>query len=165
MDGVPLSAPPGDAMSATPLHLVKRFALSLDRRPPAVSDEVFASRHLSVAEHALWTRLGDVDRRHAITVARRFLALRPEAERAEVAGALLHDIGKVEADLSTTRRVVVTLLRALGVTPRGAAARRYLDHEAIGTALLVAAGSDPATIETALGRGPAGDALRRADQI
>ena len=152
-------------MSATPLHLVKRFALSLDRRPPAVTDEVFAARHLTGAEHALWTRLGAADRRHAITIARRFVALRPDAERAEIAGALLHDIGKVEADLSTSRRVLVTLQHAVGWTPRSTAARRYLDHEAIGAALLSEAGSDQVTIDTALGRGPAGEALRRADQI
>ena len=152
-------------MNATPLHLLRRFVLSLDRRPPSVDDEVFASRHLTGAEHALWTRLADTDRRHAIAVARRFLALRPDANRAEIAGALLHDIGKVEADLSTTRRVLVTLMGIVGRTPRSAADRRYLDHEAIGTTLLIAAGSDRLTIDTALGFGPAGEAMRRADQI
>lgn len=165
MDGVPRGASPGDAMSATPLHLAKRFVLSLDRRPPSVHDEVFASRHLTGAEHALWTRLADTDRRHAIAVARRFLALRPDADRAEIAGALLHDIGKIEADLSTTRRVLVTVMCLVGRTPRSAAAQRYLDHEEIGASLLTAAGSDRLTIDTALGSGPAGEALRRADQI
>jgi hypothetical protein len=148
-----------------PLHLAKRLVSSLDRRPPALADELFASAHLSVAEHALWTRLGNADRRHAVLVARRFAVGRPDASIAEIAGALLHDIGKIDADLPVWRRVTVTLGSALGRDPGDEIARRYVDHEAIGEALLESVGSDPATIATASGRGPAGPALRHADQI
>jgi hypothetical protein len=148
-----------------PIHLAKRFASSLDRRPPTMSDELFASTHLSTAEHSLWTRLGNADRRHAVLVARRFADRRPDASIAEIAGALLHDIGKIDADLPVWRRVIVTLRSALGRDPGDQIARRYVDHEAIGEALLESIGSDPATIATASGRGPAGSALRHADQI
>ena len=152
-------------MSPTPIHLTRRLVSSLDRRPPPLIDELFASTHLTIAEHALWTRLGNADRRHAIAVARRFTTRRPDATTAEIAGALLHDIGKCEADLPIRRRVTVTLQSALGLTPRRTDARLYLDHEAVGADLLEQVGSDPTTIATAQGRGPAGEALRRADQI
>lgn len=152
-------------MTPMPVHLARRLATSLDPRPPCLADEVFASSHLTVREHALWTRLGDADRRHAIAVARRFLVRRPAATSAEVAGALLHDIGKVEGDLPTWRRVAVTILAAVGVTPRHAGSRRYLDHERIGAEMLRRSGSDPVTTATALGRGSAGDDLRHADQV
>jgi hypothetical protein len=148
-----------------PLHLARRFVTSLDPRPTSLDDELFAGVHLTTREHTLWTQLGDTDRRHAVTVARRFLARRPSATSAEVAGALLHDIGKIAGDLPTWRRVLVTVQDALGRTPRRADSRRYLDHEAIGADLLRRVGSDPTTIETALGRGSAGGDLRHADQV
>ena len=55
---------------------------------------------------------------------------RPAADRAEVAGALLHDVGKVEAGLGTFGRVVATV-----VGPRTERFRTYHDHEAIGARL------------------------------
>jgi hypothetical protein len=89
----------------------------------------------------LWRQLSNVDRRHAILVARRYAALRPDAARAEMAGALLHDIGKLDAGLGTWMRVAATV-----VGPRTDRFRRYHDHEHIGAAMLVEAGSDPLTV-------------------
>ena len=57
-----------------------------------------------------------------------------------MAGALLHDVGKLESGLGTLARVVATI-----VGPRTARFRRYHDHERIGADLLVAAGSTPVT--------------------
>ena len=100
------------------------------------------------------------DRRHSIEVARRFLARRPDATAAEMAGALLHDAGKVEAGLGTFSRVVATV-----VGPRTRRFRLYHDHEAIGARLADAAGSDPLTVALIEGRGPAAADLRAADDV
>ena len=93
-------------------------------------------------------------------VARRFLDRRPAADRAEVAGALLHDVGKVEAALGTFGRVAATI-----VGPRTERFRTYHDHEAIGARLAAAAGSDAVTVALIEGRGPAAEDLRTADQV
>ena len=100
------------------------------------------------------------DQRHSIEVARRFLDRRPDASAAEMAGALLHDTGKVEAGLGTITRVVATV-----VGPRTQRFRLYHDHEAIGARLAAAAGSDPLTVALIEGRGPAAADLRAADHV
>ena len=88
------------------------------------------------------------------------MELAPEASPAHIAGALLHDVGKVEADLGTLGRVMATV-----VGPRTERFRSYHDHEAIGVRLLEEAGSDPATIELAGSRGSLAAALRAADDV
>ncbi|MDO8389212.1 MAG: HD domain-containing protein [Actinomycetota bacterium] len=112
------------------------------------------------AELALWQRLAVQDRRHSLLVARRFCTLAPEAGREEVAGALLHDVGKRDCGMGTWVRVVATV-----VGPRTARFRRYHDHERLGAELLRAAGSAPLTIELVLGRGPAAPLLLAADDV
>ena len=102
----------------------------------------------------------NADRRHAVLVARRFLDRRPAADRPEVAGALLHDVGKVEAELGTFGRVVATI-----VGPRTERFRTYHDHEAIGARLAAETGSDPVTVALIEGRGRAAEDLRTADQV
>jgi hypothetical protein len=86
------------------------------------------------------------------------VAARPEATRAEVAGAVLHDVGKIECGLGTFGRVAATLVGSR--TPSFAA---YHDHEAIGSELARAAGSDPVTVELIAQRGPAFAALDASD--
>ena len=112
------------------------------------------------AEWAMWERLGPADQRHTIEVARRFGAARPDASRAEMAGALLHDIGKIECGLGTVGRVVATI-----VGPRTARFRQYHDHEAIGARWCTEAGSDPLTVALVRGEGPAAAALCAADDV
>jgi hypothetical protein len=77
-----------------------------------------------------------------------------------VAGALLHDCGKVEAGLGTVGRVVATV-----AGPRSSRFRAYHDHEAIGARLAQAAGSDPATVALIEGQGPAVADLLAADDV
>ena len=165
MGRVPLGASPGhtDAMSdATPLikawHLAARFVTSLPPTPPSVDDEIWVDEHLLAGERSLWVQLSNQDRRHSAAVARRFVAARPEAPRAEIAGAILHDVGKLECGLGTFGRVVATL-----VGPRTAAFRAYHDHEAIGAAMAREVGSEPATVDLIAQRGPAFDALEASD--
>lgn len=139
-------------------HLAARFVTSLPPTPPSVDDEVWVDQHLLPGERALWVQLSNQDRRHSAAVARRFVEVRPDADRAETAGAILHDVGKIECGLGTFGRVVATL-----VGPRTEAFRAYHDHEAIGAAMAQRAGSDPATVELIAQRGPAFDALDVSD--
>ena len=134
--------------------------MSLSRRPPADDDERWSEHWLLPTEVELWRRMPSVDRRHAIVVARRFSGRRPTATRAEMAGALLHDVGKIEAGLGTFARVAATV-----VGPRTARFRTYHDHETIGARLAEAAGSDPVTVALIEGAGPAALDLRAADDL
>lgn len=141
-----------------PFHLVVRFFRSLPATPPDPVDEVWADEHLTDGERSLWVRLSNQDRRHSIAVARRFVEQRPGASRAEIAGALLHDVGKIECGLGTFGRVAATLLG-----PRTRRFRIYHDHEAIGAGLVAAAGGDPVTVALVAERGPAYPILEEAD--
>ena len=141
-------------------HLARRFATSLSRRPPDADDAAWAEAQLLPTEVDLWRQMSIADRRHAIVVARRFADRRPITSRAELSGALLHDVGKVAAGLGTFGRVAATV-----VGPRTARFRAYHEHEAIGAGMAAAAGSDPATIELIEGRGPAAVDLDWADDV
>jgi hypothetical protein len=141
-------------------HLARRFAGSLSPRPPSQPDEVWAESHLLAHERDLWRTLSNPDRRHAIEVARRFASRRPDASRPEMAGALLHDVGKVASGLGTFGRVVATV-----VGPRTDRFRTYHDHERLGADALEAGGSDEATVALVRRAGPAAPALHEADHI
>jgi hypothetical protein len=142
-------------------HLARRFVGSLSRREPDPADGAWAESLLLDGELQLWRRLSAPDRRHAIVVARRFERLGSvEWTRDELAGALLHDIGKLEDDLGTFSRVLATV-----VGPRTARFRRYHDHERIGADMLTAADSSMATVELVMGKGRAASALAQADNI
>jgi len=142
-----------------PHHLAARFFGSLSSRPPEPEDEEWAQSQLLPGERELWQRMSNQDRRHSATVARRFEAARPQATRAEIAGALLHDVGKIECGLGTWGRVAATL-----VGRRGRAFTLYHDHEQIGADLAVAAGSDPATVDLIAERGPAFATMHACDR-
>jgi hypothetical protein len=142
-----------------PHHLVARFFVSLSSSPPAPVDEVWAESHLLPGEVGLWRRMSNVDRKHSTKVARRFQAARPEATRAEIAGALLHDVGKIECGLGTFGRVAASV-----VGRRGERFTTYHDHERIGSELAAAAGSEPATVDLIAERGPALATLRACDR-
>jgi predicted HD phosphohydrolase len=142
------------------MHLARRFVTSLSRTPPPSADCAWAVDHLLPAEAELWQQMMVQDRRHSILVARRFVQIAPDASRAEVAAALLHDVGKLDSGLGTFARVVATI-----VGPRTDRFRRYHDHERIGADMLAAAGSDAVTVELVHGRGERAIELRRADNI
>ncbi len=139
-------------------HLAARFFTSLPPTPPSVDEEVWVDSILLPGERSLWVQLSNQDRRHSAAVARRFVEQRPGATRAEIAGAILHDVGKIECGLGTFGRVVATL-----VGPRTASFAAYHDHEAIGARMAQEAGSDTATVDLVAQRGPAFEALRRSD--
>lgn len=139
-------------------HLAARFVTSLPPTPPPATDEAWADEHLLPGERTLWVQLSNQDRRHSALVARRFSEARPAATRAEIAGALLHDVGKIECRLGTFSRVVATV-----VGPRTVRFAAYHDHEAIGARMASEVGSDPVTVELIAGEGPAYDALEASD--
>lgn len=139
-------------------HLAARFFTSLSAAPASPEDEAWVAEHLLPGELELWAQMSNQDHRHCAAVGRRFVEARPAATRAEIAGAILHDVGKIECDLGTFGRVVATL-----VGPRTRSFAAYHDHEAIGAELAAQAGSDPATVELIAGAGPAFPALVASD--
>ncbi|HEY4610450.1 MAG TPA: hypothetical protein VIH06_14635 [Ilumatobacteraceae bacterium] len=139
--------------------MVRRFIGSLSGREPSAADTAWVESQLLTPELELWRRLAVADRRHSIDVARRFEPM-GQWTREEMAGALLHDIGKLESGLGTWARVAATV-----VGPRTRRFRLYWDHESIGADMLTAAGSAPATIYLLLGIGRAVPALRDADNV
>jgi hypothetical protein len=156
------------------VHLARRFFGSLSRQPPTPADEAWARSSLAPGEVAIWEQMPITDRRHAVLVARRFVAERgPDAPQAEVAAALLHDCGKVASGLGTFGRVGATVWIAL--VGRRRAGRgdgriaRYARHEPIGAGMLAAAGSDPVTAALVAGStdAPAAAlaALKSADDV
>jgi hypothetical protein len=142
-----------------PHHLAARFFGSLSSRPPEPGEEEWATTQLLPGERELWQRMSNQDRRHSAIVGRRFVAARPQATRAEVAGALLHDVGKIECGLGTWGRVAATI-----VGRRGRRFTLYHDHEQIGANLAQTAGSDPETVDLIAERGPAFTTLHACDR-
>lgn len=142
------------------LHLSRRFFGSLSRREPSVAETAWVDSHLLGGESLLWHRMAVSDRRHSIMVARRFESLGHQWSRDEMAGALLHDVGKLDSGLGTLGRVLATI-----AGPRTDRFRRYHEHERRGADLLFGAGSSEITIELVLGRGRAAADLRQADDI
>ena len=166
MGGLPVVPPTRGARVSKPRHIITqphhlaaRFFGSLSSRPPEPEDEEWAQSQLLPGERELWQRMSNQDRRHSATVARRFEAARPQATRAEIAGALLHDVGKIECGLGTWGRVAATV-----VGRRGRRFTLYHDHEQIGADLASAAGSDPATVDMIAERGPAFATMHACDR-
>jgi hypothetical protein len=94
-------------------HLVRRFFGALSPSAPSPADDAWAAQVLLSEELLLYRRLPNHDRRHAIKVARRAeRELGPESEPRWVAAALLHDVGKYDANLSVPGRAIATVVAA-----------------------------------------------------
>jgi hypothetical protein len=133
-------------------HLVRRFFGALRPGPPSPDDEAWAEQMLTPGELPLYRRLPNHDRRHAVRSGRRAAtALGPQTEARWIAAAMLHDVGKHDADLSVPGRAVATVL----VAGRGGADRverwrkvggfrhrvaLYADHGDLGAAQIRRAG-------------------------
>ncbi|MFM7649832.1 MAG: hypothetical protein ACKO6O_02390 [Acidimicrobiaceae bacterium] len=76
------------------VHLVKRFATSLDRRDLSQFEIDSARAVLAPREFELWSQMSLSDKKHSLTVYQRFLNLMPMAEPAAVRASLLHDVGR-----------------------------------------------------------------------
>jgi hypothetical protein len=132
-----------------PHHLAARFFASLSNAPASPVDVEWARSHLLPGEWELWRQMSNQDQRHTVKVARRFVGVRPQSTRSEIAGALLHDVGTIECGLGTWGRVAATV-----VGRRGRRFTLYHDHEQIGADLAQAAGSEPETVDMIAERGP-----------
>ena len=142
-----------------PIHWTSRAARSIRPGPPAASKVEWAEQHLNDREQALFARMSNPDRRHAIGVAMEAsrqlddLGLDDDRRRAAVAAALMHDVGKSAAGLRTYGRVVATLSGAVGGKAfaehwqdTAGFTRKvglYLRYPELGAEQLMVAGSDP----------------------
>lgn len=149
-------------------HLGGRLVGSLRPGGPSPADEAWAKRLLGPGERKLWDLMSGPDRRHAVGVARAVaLDLGGDADGtgvpgAALAAALLHDVGKIRSGLGTWGRVAATAAalrlgrdrvaawsgHSGGGEPSGWRARAglYVCHDALGAAMLEAAGAAPLTV-------------------
>lgn len=101
---------------ARPTHLVRRFVGTLSPVGPSRPDVEWVATVLNDRELAVWRRLARHDRRHSIRVARDVEARLAGTEFAGdprwLEAALLHDVGKLDADLGVLGRVGATLAAA-----------------------------------------------------
>ena len=136
-------------------HYVRRFFTSLSRTPPASADEEWVAEVLTAAEWPLFARLANADRRHLVHCGREMIELLgPDTDTVWVRTSVLHDVGKVHAQLGTLGRSLSTVLvytlggdRVRGWSDRpGWRGRcgRYECHAELGAADLRAAGSPAA---------------------
>jgi hypothetical protein len=141
------------------LHLVRRAIGSFSNAEPEITSEI--SGFLLPGELNLWLAMPGRDQRHSIDVLKRFLVLYPDASRAQVAAALLHDVGKVQSGLGWLGRIGATL-----IGPRTNRFRLYHQHEEIGAEMLRSV-SDAETVGLVRGEGSAQvlAALLEADNI
>jgi hypothetical protein len=99
------------------VHLSGRFLGALRPGGPPPADVEWARTQLGPAAFALWARQPGHDRRHSMAVARGVqarLAGTPYADDPRwSACALLHDIGKLDARLGISGRVVATTAGAV----------------------------------------------------
>ena len=117
-------------------HLAKRLVSSWSRKDVTEDELNMVRSILTASEFNVWKQFSVADRRHSVEVAKRFEVLLPEASREHRAGVLLHDIGKVQSNLSTLMRIIATV-----VGPRTKRYSLYHQHEEIGITMLRHAGS------------------------
>jgi hypothetical protein len=98
---------------ATLRELAARAIVASRRFRTTPEDVTWAASVLTASERALWDRLPPYEQDHAAQVARRVQRRLASTGHADddrwVAAALLHDVGKLESDLSRLGRVAGTL--------------------------------------------------------
>ena len=112
-------------------HLARRTWQSYTAKPLTSIEQDDVRSVLLEGEYQLWSSFGTQDQRHSYIVLKRFCEMSTECSVDACRAALLHDIGKIQVDLSTTKRVVATF-----VGGRTKSFRIYHDHENIGLRLL-----------------------------
>ncbi len=133
------------------------------------ADRAWARSILTPAEFDLWSSLSAYDQRHTLQVARRverrLAATTYAGDPLWPAAALLHDIGKREADLSLPERAVATLASRVVAVDRARRWTRstvrmkrrlglYLVHGEVGARLIrLAGGREPIAVWTEVHQG------------
>ena len=128
------------------IHLAKRFFGALGRAPIGESQIELVQTTLLDSEFALWSAMMPMDKKHSIKVMSRFMQIYPQATATQVRASLLHDVGKLESNLSVFARVLATI-----VGERGSRFAKYHAHEKIGAQMLRQAGSDEETWQLVAG--------------
>lgn len=128
------------------VHLAKRFFGALGRAPIGESQIELVRTTLLDSEFALWSAMMPIDKKHSIKVMSRFMQIYPQATATQVRASLLHDVGKLESNLSVFERVLATI-----VGERGSRFAKYHAHEKIGAQMLRQAGSDEETWQLVAG--------------
>jgi len=128
------------------VHLAKRFFGALGRAPIGESQIELVRTTLLDSEFALWSAMMPMDKKHSIKVMSRFMQIYPQATATQVRASLLHDVGKLESNLSVFERVLATI-----VGERGSRFAKYHAHEKIGAQMLRQAGSDEETWQLVAG--------------
>ena len=135
---------------------VRQFLAAGDTRAPAPSlDRLDA--YLSPVGRQLFLSQRPFEQRHAIALGKALLAVQPDAPCHLIEAALLHDLGKVEADVRRWQRVAFVLLTALApwllqrlADPIPDSHRHVLwvlqHHAALGADLAQAQGVDARTV-------------------
>jgi hypothetical protein len=149
------------------VHLAKRFFGALGRAPIGESQIELVQTTLLDSEFSLWSAMMPIDKKHSIKVMSRFMQIYPQATATQVRASLLHDVGKLESNLSVFERVLATI-----VGERGSRFAKYHAHEKIGAQMLRQAGSDEETWQLVAGEVSDSPqlrtvlaALRQADDI
>jgi hypothetical protein len=140
-------------MTGRPAHLVARFFGSLVPRRVNAADEAWVQSLLTPPEQSLWAKLPRADKVESLAVARRAdaaLACDVQHRGDYLAAALLHDVGKLDADFGPFRRAAATALGAVGGRGKLGAWKQhrgflrrtalYLDHAALGAQRVVVSG-------------------------
>ena len=128
------------------VHLAKRFFGALGRAPIGESQIELVQTTLLDSEFALWSAMMSIDKKHSIKVMSRFMQIYPQATATQVRASLLHDVGKLESNLSVFARVLATI-----VGERGSRFAKYHAHEKIGAQMLRQAGSEEETWQLVAG--------------
>jgi hypothetical protein len=149
-------------VTARPAHLVARFFGSIVPRPVRDDDRTWSATLLTEPERSLWAKMRRADKVESIGVARRAddeLAGGDERRGEYLAAALLHDIGKLDADFGPYRRAIATLAGAIAGRSTVEAWRQqrgfvrrcalYLDHAALGAQRVRVAGGRECVAEWA----------------
>lgn len=152
-------------------HLIRRFFAVAAARDLDDDELAQIERWLSPAELSLFLAQPTADQRHGYEAG--LHAQKNRANRAVVAAAALHDIGKRHARLGPIGRSLATVMIIVGAASRWERASAYRDHGPIGAEELERAGADSLVVAFARhhheGR-PAGidsqtwDLLEAADQ-
>jgi hypothetical protein len=132
---------------------VARFFGSLVPRRVDAFDAAWVASLLTPPEQGVWAKLGRADQHEGLAVAQRAdLELDPAIDHHEeyLAAALLHDVGKLDADFGPYRRAVATVAGAMAGRStidawkeRRGFVRRcalYLDHAELGAVRVSVAG-------------------------
>lgn len=122
------------------MHLVRRFFGFLVARPLTPDDQLAVRSSLSdeLRRHFYWQR--SEDQRHAFDVMNR-VSQQQELREA----ALMHDIGKTEADLGATSRALATVWNSVGL-PLTARWQMYIEHGTRGARAIEGLHADPLTV-------------------